>query len=806
MHGRRQQDLIDSIAQKSMYAFEEKDIKTAHRLMKQLKPYRPRQHNMAKKKDGLHARDQEEADEVWRQHWAELMNGKETSFEALYEQSRKDVREEEDFFNVTNILPTSDELAYRIQRAKAAKAHGGDRLPIEVYKMAPTEASEVVQKLATKIITSRQWPVQWQGDVHVPIPKGGGRVRGVSLEDAGAKIVTAHLRGHLIKKVEEQAPRDTYGAIGGRGTDLAVHLRNQIEDYMQVTGSSYAMLFVDLVSAFDKTCRAYMQKVHDTGDPEYEITSTIHRRTWVITPFGNTPVETSSGVKQGDPIADAAFVSTMSCIINKIRARLIQQDICMQFSTRAGSILSGEGIEGEKIDIVEVTYIDDIMVSIPTDNPLNLEDKVREAMKIIKEEVGRAGFTVNLSRGKTEAVIHFQGSNSLEAKRKLQQDEYKIDIGNNETIIATDMYKHLGTKHSSRAGTMHHARAAINKMAEKEAEYRTALRSKRYDEDTKKKIVTVIMSAVLYAIHTVTGFTKAQLDMMERRYMMMIRRTFGEVHAEQDQARLSNYQVRVTYELPSMKTLIRLRRLRYLPRLMERAPLSLRTIVQVNEKLLREAGKRSWAQQIREDMKWLQDHVQSLEEMPCPLENPGRWEDRISAETGWWQARLKEIYEADKKGMIVDQDPEDANLVYDGETWECRACSIAFSTVQGYHLHCFKKHQRIARAQFYAPAEARCWWCNRSYPSRIALVTHLQRGLKKKQAGSCLGQMMICEFEPLPHEHVYMLKEEDARQRRDNRSRGKPPASGNGVWLRHFGPTRMLRYGPLSCSAEHCYG
>eukprot|EP00929_Paragymnodinium_shiwhaense_P077923 TRINITY_DN40255_c0_g1_i2.p1 TRINITY_DN40255_c0_g1~~TRINITY_DN40255_c0_g1_i2.p1 ORF type:complete len:877 (-),score=139.14 TRINITY_DN40255_c0_g1_i2:416-3046(-) len=798
---RDRQRCIDEITSKSMHAFDERDTRAAFRQLKKLKPYKPRPCDAPIASDGRRARDQGEAEQIWSEHWANLLDGKKSTFQQIFENNRQRLKNDEDedveaAMDYTDVLPTVDDLAGRINMAKPFRSHGSDPIPVDILKAAPTEASEKIHPLAVKCMVTRRWPAQWQGDIHIPIPKGNGKYRGVSLEDAMAKTVNAHVRKHVIAKAAENAPEDTYGGLPALGTDMAIHMRAQIEEYMRTCGSTYARIFYDMVAAFDRTSRQYMDEKPPDGDPVHEITKAIHRSTWVITPYSDEPILTTSGVKQGDPVADAAFVMIASSAIKEIRARL-GEGAFITFTLRSRSLLDGGGEPLEEVDVAELTYVDDLMITVLATHPRDITEEIRWTTKVVKEEMKKAGLVLNFSKGKSEVVIHYRAKNSVEAKRELHEMNCKIEIDDEDALTATEMYKHLGSRHSSRTAATHHARAVVNKINEKEAEYRSILKSSKFSNEVKKKIINITMASSLYAIHTVPYLSQAQESMIAKRYHTLLRTAFGEIHHDPaGMVLITNSQVRALYNMPAVTTVIKLRRLGYLVRVLTRAPRSLRAIIQHNA--AKTDDEKSWAKTILRDLQWLHSHVSQLQELPDPEDDVSAWEDIIIANPAWWKEILQKVVDMDKEGVLPEEHGDDQREVrYDGETWHCTRCDIVFSLKRAYCLHCVHRHDREHPAQRYARENGQCMWCGTTYGKRLGVLRHLTTGFNRRNAGSCLGQLLINEVPQLDDETVADLKMKDTALRKSNRRAGLPTECTGAVHQTAMGPRRLSVYGPV---------
>ena len=53
------------------------------------------------------------------------------------------------------------------------KASGGDRIPVELFKILKHDAFKVLPSICQKIWKIQQWPQDWERSVFIPISKKG---------------------------------------------------------------------------------------------------------------------------------------------------------------------------------------------------------------------------------------------------------------------------------------------------------------------------------------------------------------------------------------------------------------------------------------------------------------------------------------------------------------------------------------------------------------------------------------------------------------------------------------------------------
>eukprot|EP00929_Paragymnodinium_shiwhaense_P083391 TRINITY_DN44409_c0_g2_i1.p1 TRINITY_DN44409_c0_g2~~TRINITY_DN44409_c0_g2_i1.p1 ORF type:complete len:700 (+),score=148.94 TRINITY_DN44409_c0_g2_i1:1-2100(+) len=572
---RDKREMVEENVDKAMYEYDEGDVKAAFSTLKATKPYKPRPQPVVKNSRGETMLTPEQVEEAWLEHWGILLDGVQCSLEEIFmvKPTDEDYMHGE-YIDVTDILPTSCQLATGIKKAKAGKQHGGDCVSIDILKAAPTAAAEALHPVACKAICLRRWPTSWRGDIHIAIPKGGGEHRGIALGDNMCKVVNQHIRSLVIEDISGEAPADTYGSLPGRGTDMAIHMKHELVMLQEGSGCPHAVICFDLVSAFDKVDRKELFAVRPHR-PVSAMLRAIHSETWVATPCSDSVVATKSGVKQGDPVADAGSLMIFTEIVHSIRAKIKAAGLDKEIYLSKGAItLPEDSTPIEYVDTAEVAYVDDLAIFLEANTCEGLLENRRWTTTMVETEVSRGGFELNMSKGKTEAVVTLKSKGKLKVLRRLQEDDNMLEVGDKRLGIVPT-YVHLGIPHSGIAQMAKVVSRAIDKINQKEKEYMAIIKSKRTSNAMKRRTINIIMSAALCAIHVMPDMGSQQMRRLESRYHSLMRNIFKSKYNKQEETHLDNAMVRLVHGLPSLQCVIRLRRLRYLMRFLTRTPTSL---------------------------------------------------------------------------------------------------------------------------------------------------------------------------------------------------------------------------------------
>ena len=164
------------------------------------------------------------------------------------------------------------------------KAPGKSGIPAEALKALPPDALEVLHQLL-----SRFWKgdvehyEEWQTALLKMIYKGKGdareptNYRGIVLQDAYARLISAIISERLKKLLEKCGIEDQFGSQPGRGTiDALFCLRLAIQLRREHKLDTY-VLFIDLVKAFDTADHELLFQILEKYGAPQELVNVIRR-------------------------------------------------------------------------------------------------------------------------------------------------------------------------------------------------------------------------------------------------------------------------------------------------------------------------------------------------------------------------------------------------------------------------------------------------------------------------------------------------------------------------------------------------
>ena len=65
------------------------------------------------------------------------------------------------------------EVKWALKSVTMNKASGGDRIPVELFRILKDDAENMLHSICQQIWKTQQWPQDWKRSVFIPIPKKG---------------------------------------------------------------------------------------------------------------------------------------------------------------------------------------------------------------------------------------------------------------------------------------------------------------------------------------------------------------------------------------------------------------------------------------------------------------------------------------------------------------------------------------------------------------------------------------------------------------------------------------------------------
>eukprot|EP00929_Paragymnodinium_shiwhaense_P111863 TRINITY_DN80152_c0_g1_i1.p1 TRINITY_DN80152_c0_g1~~TRINITY_DN80152_c0_g1_i1.p1 ORF type:complete len:1794 (-),score=254.06 TRINITY_DN80152_c0_g1_i1:654-6035(-) len=689
------------------------NARDAYAMLKKLKPYKPRGIHVVRNDAGKILIDPVEADNEWLRRHCDKVDGRPTSFEQLHNRLIDDDGAIPPH-GAIELLPSVDDIARLIASTRGRRAHGDDLLSVDVFKAAPLEAASALHALYLKVALFGQEPLAWKGDVRMVIPRPSGKWRGVALACATSNWWHRHLRNKAVRQIAEGAPALVLGALPGRGTDFGIHARLLAHEAAVAGGWSFAMLFVDLRSAFDTLQHdAIRQRFRPEESVLNKAIVEAQSQVFLLTPLGNTPAVAQAGVKQGDPLSDLVFVACMLDILEPIRDEVRRLGHSFGLRLRSGAPILAKAdqtvpFELHDLSIEDISYIDDVLLTLKFDSAANLITGVQQITQVVIKAFEARDLRVNFDAGKTEVICKPAGSGAESVRRELMHDlAGVIPINGQHKLRVVSAYTHLGIQHAADGSMNGAVAAAAQKMRASVHEFaQLVFKCRTMTRRSKQHAVNICISRSLYAAQTWRALSTAQFCRINTQYLRMMRMVCGDYFSSGNEALWRNEEIAIACGFLPLHTL-RFKRLAYLGRVLTKAPIELHALIQMTADI-----HGGWTRQMRGDLAWLWLNSKYFELMPDPelgSAETAQWERLIRENPKHWKKCLRETAQRVAAGDIIDLYPH-SHKTADGDFY-CADCDQHFTDVQGLNLHYSLKHDRRTVGQSYAFGSGRCIIC-----------------------------------------------------------------------------------------------
>ena len=148
------------------------------------------------------------------------------------------------------------ELKWALGSIMMNKASGGDRIPVELFKVLKDDSVKVLHSTCQQMWKTQQWPQHWKRSVFIPIPKKGNAKEcsnycTITPISNTSKVMLKILQASLQQYMNHELPDVQAGFRKGRGTrDEIANIYWIIEKAREFQKNIY-FCFTDYAKAFD---------------------------------------------------------------------------------------------------------------------------------------------------------------------------------------------------------------------------------------------------------------------------------------------------------------------------------------------------------------------------------------------------------------------------------------------------------------------------------------------------------------------------------------------------------------------------
>ena len=670
-------DLIDNI-----------DMTGKQSILKELKPLKlgKRVAHLGRKpmpvvvlKSGELASTPQEARGRWREHFAEMEGGSETTVaQMLTRQPRCDTMMEMDLQD----LPSIYELESALRHCTPGKSMGLDGLPPELMHRFPQQVADLVWPLFAKQSVFCCESLQHKGGSLVAAYKRRGDVtqcsshRSLLVSSSLGKAFHTVYRRRLMPAIHESACGLQYTSHRSPIATMASHTVKAFLNASHLSGRSSFGIFVDITEAYYRVIRQHaihaccndqdimaflvrmgitdmhlsdVANLYLSGPAIDELNvrphlakmiTEIHRDSWFLIRGDDRPVITERGTRPGDGFAGVLWELVFRRWLSQIENDLYDLEIFKDYSWNQGEGLrAGEGTTMIRQSIV--TWADDVAILADTDDATQLLPKIKATSEAMINRLLSYGMTPNMKAGKTEAVVTPRGKNAIQTRRLLFNEmkcAIPLDTNMEEDVSLrlVPKYKHLGSyiAHGGKQRPEIQQRIAQGHQTMKD--YRTKLYH-NIRVPLKQRIAIMratALTATTYNIGSLGPMTQHDDKIWNHGVMGLYRKAMTRIIPYNQLQHMTDEEVLIKAEAPSPCDELKLARLRAYAHYVQRNQ-PFHWMILGHEK--------QWLELVAEDMKWMYGQIRGYTHHPEPCQDLDYWHHFIRTKYGRWQGILRRV-------------------------------------------------------------------------------------------------------------------------------------------------------------------
>ena len=684
------------------------------------------------------------------------------------------------------LLPSLLDLETGVNRLRNGKSPGEDLITADVLKNAAPEAAKALFPLALKAHVHAAQPLPFTGATLCAFYKGKGlrtsidNYRSIMLASCFAKITQAWLRSRIDPVIKLRMHQLQLGGRKAQQTIYGTHVVRTFLTVARARKQSAATIFVDLEAAFYRMLRelavgpcqtevpldellerlqvpaCYRPAVrHAASTAEQGILAELpaclkayllswQRNTWFMHAETGDSASVRTGSRPGLPLADLIFNLAATGLLTEIQDAFEAEGITTAIHLP----------EGQPATVMPVvTWIDDMAICVTADNPEALNSRLPVAMRCVHTVFGRAAMRLNYLVGKTEAIVAYAGPGAALARQKLHIHanstmSFTLAQAREEPLTlplrVAPSYKHLGSwidatgdmqrEIKYRAGQAYEAMRCMRKGIFGCKGLSAAAKSQLYK--------ATILTRLFFAAGAWPKLSRSAHRALLVCYHSTIRVALG-CHHRGDFTDLTNDELLAKHQLPTCEVQLRQSRLLHYRHLVLTGPEILTQLLRNEDRAI----NGSWLCMLREDVCWMQHHVQGgtlalqldfdwPQAAAFVISHQARWTSwvrkAVSAAIvqhamihnlqGWRKRLASEFATAGITGVM----PSQALPIPAVCDFVCDQCSKAFPSSSQLGVHKHNVHNYVAIAARYCYA-THCPVCLREYYSTAKLQAHLRK-------------------------------------------------------------------------------
>jgi len=388
--------------------------------------------------------------------------------------------------------------------------------------------------------------------------------------------------------------------------------------------------------------------------------------------------------------------------------------------------------EPNYIQASDVEFVDDAALLLSARSPSKLMKAMPKLLSNILSVFQRFSFHVNWAKGKTEAFLSLRGKNAHILMQDVISNESSISVPNSgERLRVVSEYKHLGTVLSEDGSDN---LDAVRRVQLSLAAY-CPLASKVFGSFSVKICLklkladSLVFSRLFYNTHLYARLSKFMMAKLNSVYMRVLRKVLGRPPRFQDRS-LNDEQVRAALHMPSVSTLLRMRRLKYLASLVSSDTHMLHSLLACRG-TCHDAPVMPWCALIADDLRIMAAQLHhKLGNLGDPLVNAKEWVSVMRDFPQEWKSLVECLH--DPPSDVANVDPRPAcDLRFVCSLCESNGHRAAFASNKALQSHARVKHGSRSFMKQFIGSDFRCAVCRNQFSTRLRAIAHLSEKRKR---------------------------------------------------------------------------
>ena len=399
-----------------------------------------------------------------------------------------------------------------------------------------------------------------------------------------------------------------------------------------------------------------------------------------------------------------------------------------------------------------LAWVDDVAIPFASETPAQLDDEALQVLAIVHEVFTAFGLTLNLSAGKTEAVLHYRGAGSATQNEVTFVEHFghvpipeTHPMASHQTLRVVSDYGYLGTVFSQTAKLAHELRTRVGKAQLVYRQLRKSLfTNRRLSVKARLHLLhSLVLSIVMHGSGNWPLLSHQQYKWLSHVIVGWHRAILGKGFWSEDN--VSDLEVLAQSNSPPLSIRLMKHRLLYAFQWVESAPQ-----VAIDYITADDVDSGSWFSALREAITWFQSMHSSIDESIRTTEEVLDWLHRHRRDGPkkvrnavrrfcLQQCTIQEVVQGHRRifqwctehGAIFA--PLEGDNALPGE-YPCDLCSRTFHSAQALQGHRWRWHNVFSEERRYV-YDAICRGCGQCWWTPQRLQQHLR--YSRKQSGGC---------------------------------------------------------------------